>query len=169
MSAKNSWRRLGPVAGAMVTSHNRCPLGTGSHAAKASDSAGFLKGNRAGARSFLPMPPPESANQFAPGVPVHGLWQQAFARDMENAFRQDAGKVSVPHEYPPNPYDMPDGFGIVQWLANAAIRAKLPCGSIYTVNSVGEGKRGWRLSCDQGAHNYTITLVGKEWKLGAKR
>lgn len=96
-------------------------------------------------------------------------WQQAFARDMENAFRQDADKVSVPHEYPPNPYDMPDGFGIVQWLANAAIRAKLPCGSIYTVNSVGEGKRGWRLSCDQGAHNYTITLVGKEWKLGAKR
>jgi hypothetical protein len=95
-------------------------------------------------------------------------WQQAFERDIEKAGRA-AGARSVPYEYPPNPSSMPDGWGITQGLANAVLRAKLPCGSITAVGSIGDGKRGWFLSCDQGAHGYAIALVGKEWKLGAKR
>lgn len=89
-------------------------------------------------------------------------WQQAFSRDMEQAFRQDAMTISVPFEHPPS-YTQ-DGFGIVQLLANAVLRARLPCASIYTVDSL-LNDRGWILVCDQRTNAYTIMLVDRNWKL----
>lgn len=94
-------------------------------------------------------------------------WQQAFAYDMGQTFRQDADKVSVPFEYPPNPRATPNGFGIVQLLANAVLRANLPCNSIYSVDSIGDGHHGWILLCDRKQNAYAIALVGHSWKLSA--
>lgn len=91
-------------------------------------------------------------------------WERAFSADMSQAFRQDAAEVSVPFEYAPNPYSVPDGFGVVQLLANAVLRAQLPCSSIHTVDSL-INDRGWILVCDQRANAYTIMLVGNHWKL----
>lgn len=93
-------------------------------------------------------------------------WERAFSMDTGQAFRQGVANVSVPFEYPPNPYDIPDGFGIVQLLANAVLRAQLPCGSIHTVDSLVVDP-GWILVCDQRTNAYTITLVGRDWKLSA--
>jgi hypothetical protein len=92
-------------------------------------------------------------------------WQEAFAFDMGQAFRQAADAISVPFEYPPNPRRIPDGFGVVQLLANAVLRANLPCKSIYTVDSLDGGVHGWILMCDHKTNVYGIALVGKDWKL----
>lgn len=92
-------------------------------------------------------------------------WEQAFSMDMGAAFRQAADAVSVPFEYQPNPTHIPDGFGIVQLLANAVLRANLPCKSIYSVDSLDGGVYGWILICDHKANGYGIALVGRDWKL----
>jgi len=92
-------------------------------------------------------------------------WEQVFAIDLGQAFRGDAVSKNVPFEYQPNPYAMPDGFSIVQLLANAVLRANLPCGSIYAVDSLGDDMHGWALMCDKKANFYAVTLVGKHWKL----
>jgi hypothetical protein len=92
-------------------------------------------------------------------------WEQAFSMDMGSAFRQKADAISVPFEYPPNPNRIPDGLGIVQLLANAVLRANLPCKSIYSVDSMDGNLRGWVLICDQKKNGYGIALVGKDWKL----
>jgi len=81
-----------------------------------------------------------------------------------SAFRQDAATYSAPFEYPPNPDDVPDGFGIVQLLANAALRAHQRCDSIYTGNSL-LADHGWSLMCDHEQGAYVIKLIGNDWKL----
>ena len=93
-------------------------------------------------------------------------WEQAFALDMGNTFGVAADRVNVPFDYPPNPYAIADGFGIVQLLANSVLQAGLPCASIYRVDSNREGRRGWWLECDLGAHTYLIALSNSgEWRL----
>jgi hypothetical protein len=91
-------------------------------------------------------------------------WEAAFAADMGSAFRGAADAVTVPFEYVPNS-QIPNGFGIVQMLANAVLRTKLPCGSIYTVGSVPQLAHGWILVCDHKQHAYSVMLVGHDWKL----
>jgi hypothetical protein len=91
-------------------------------------------------------------------------WEAAFAYDMGSTFRQAADAVSVPYEYAPNINAVPDGWGITQLLANAVLRAKLPCGSIHSVDSL-RSAHGWPLVCDQKSHAYAIALVKSDWKL----
>lgn len=94
-------------------------------------------------------------------------WEQAFAADMDAAFRGEAMAVNLPFEYPPNSYRPPDGFSITMYLANAVLRAKLPCESIYSVDSLGGKLHGWVLICDHKTNAYGIALAGKDWKLHA--
>jgi len=92
-------------------------------------------------------------------------WGQAFDIDVTQTFRQNALTTNVPLEYVPKGYNIPDGFGIVQLLANAVLRANLPCKSIYSVDSLDGGLHGWGLICDHKANAYGIALVGHDWKL----
>jgi hypothetical protein len=82
------------------------------------------------------------------------------------AFKHDAAKFSVPFEYPPHGYNIPDGYGITQLLANAVLGAHQRCDSIYTVASVpADHGWGWALICDHKQEAYVIKLVGHDWKL----
>jgi hypothetical protein len=101
----------------------------------------------------------------AVGVRDEQEWESAFSADMGSTFRGAADAVTVPFEYMPNSQRIPDGFGIVQMLANAALRAKLPCGSIYTVGSLPQPAHGWILLCDHKQHAYSVMFVGHDWKL----
>lgn len=92
-------------------------------------------------------------------------WESAFAADMGSTFQGAADAVTVPFEYMLSSTRIPDGFGIVQMLDNAALRAKLPCESIYTVDSLHQPAHGWLLLCDHKRHAYSVMLVGHDWKL----
>lgn len=93
-------------------------------------------------------------------------WESAFSSDMGSAFQGAADAVSVRFEYMPNSQRIPDGFGIVQMLANAALRAKFSCESIYTVGSLPRPAHGRILLCDHKQHAYSVMFVGYDWKLG---
>jgi len=92
-------------------------------------------------------------------------WESAFAADMGAAFQGAADAATVPFEYMPNAQRIPDGFGVVQMLANAALRAKRPYGAIYSVRSVPQPAHGWILVCDHKQHAHAVMLVGHDWKL----
>jgi hypothetical protein len=92
------------------------------------------------------------------------IWEEAFADSVLTAFRQAAARVSVPFEYPIHSANVPDGYAVVQLLANAVLRANLRCDSIYTVDSL-RADHGWRLMCDHKRETYAIRLVGQDWKL----
>jgi hypothetical protein len=89
-------------------------------------------------------------------------WEQVFASSTLAAYGNVAAKVQVPFEYPPRVGE--DGLGIVQGLANAALRAHLRCDSIYHVEPISDG-HGWRLICDHKKATYVIELIGRDWKL----
>jgi hypothetical protein len=92
-------------------------------------------------------------------------WEQAFAADMGSAFREAADAVTVPFEYPPNADQIPDGFGVAEFLSNAVPRARLPCSSIYAVDSLSRGFHGWILVCDHKANAYGVFLAEGNWRL----